>query len=987
MAKAKRRQLPRRCKPVRRTEPTRRSTRGKGGPLSQEPVEILDAESDSSTDEYIEEDEEPMVFSSTRRSTRGLWPPEQESFDNFGEEGDLTLDDINDNASMRSYVERHPPPGFYTYASPPALPSSVAASASASTENVNAGPQAAPPQATISNLPYPNIPSHRLGCPKPKNPQSNTLRPSSPDRRLLLPDPAMWWNDPAQARTNPSSDRCYECAKGRTKGECSLETTSYPCTACVEKGIGESCRNGLPSGKWERKMLEEKRVRDGGAPLPALAPAPSTEPEGFSGPVTDAPGGGSKRRRDDCGQDDGGAGSSRGSNSNQSSFPPRPYKIVRSDVPDGEGEDAGSPPQDSSRNLNQVRNSERESGNCDRCLRLDLICPVEKPCQACVQADETCQDSHAHVIYTELGPTPYIESENQPVFPLGGDLNLYDADTPAPAAGAMLLAAVGGGGAAPQEGNPPPLNQWWGYLGLEDDALFDPSIFNNENLFPPVDMDANGMWGGSNLDNLNLPAAAPEQAVDADVHINRGDNSQGLYPMTPPHRNQSSEDYEDGVDRAIQEMIAASRTSALEVGAQAPPGQYYELFHNLVQDPARNVTDNDAARRQIQEDRLIAYQSYRRDHPRAQSPDSRIPGFQPLRPQDLPQVSHGIPSFQPRNHQAPQNHGPRPPSFAGSRQSPDNRSPGFQPPTPRVRPQAVPATPSFQPRIPQQPPPIRSQAPAQSQLQGPAPNLPHYATWSWDGSGLINGPSPWPFTRVSPNRNISDGEYGVYEDMYDGGCMEVNRSALFFPSNSVPNQGNNQGNSNDNNRGRHGAVSGASGSGMGLCGDTPVKACECIPQAQAEHRQNNHEHLTCLECFDTRARGAPYAGTGPEERKIFLCSPCADIALGRHHHAGMGNVNVTVYPTCLCQTTLTNTWLCHMHRGRVDSEYDAALANADVELGRLGARGRCIACFVRAGDRGSGVWSCKICRDWVAVEQPVGYVPRVNAVEGAPFGM
>ncbi|KAH9211311.1 hypothetical protein DL95DRAFT_412249 [Leptodontidium sp. 2 PMI_412] len=906
-----RQQLPRRCKAPRSSEPTRRSTRIKCTP-SQEPVESLGEESDFSIDD-ITDNASTSSNVTPRRSTRGKWPPLQETFDNMEEEGDLTINDIKDNASMLSYVNKQPRPAVYTSPYPPALTISSPSLSSPLSSIASSTPP--PPQSFISNLPYPIVPNEILDRPKPKNSHTDNLRAPMPDRRLLLTNPDMWWNNPLQARTNPSSDRCYECANGRTKGKCSLETTSYPCTACVDKGMEDSCRNGLPSSRWERRMLEEKRKRDGIALLPVLDPAPA--------PVGAASGSGSKSGRDP--DDDGGVGSSRGSNSNQCSFSLRP-SIARSDALDDERVHPDSLPQNPNRNFNQVRNSGSGPSICDRCFRLDLICPLEKPCPYCLQAGETCQDSHTHQVYTEIGPTPYLDFEAQPVFPPGGDLNLH-------AAGAVLEAAEAGfpaadnGGAAPEGVNSSPCGPRRDGQGLENEDLFNSLFFDDEILFPPWEIDEHGELVGGNSASLNVLAAVPgndvDMDVDMDINMNMGDNPPALYPMTPPGRNQSSEDYEDGVDRAIEEMLVALRTwPAVEVTAPTPPGLYYEPFDNTALNPALSEALKDAARKRKLRDRMIAYQMYRRDHPRSQQPPS------PPHPSPVQAFAPDLPPFA---------------VWAG------NLALTIQPPAPQVLPQAAPAPPPFQPQIPQPP------------VQAPAYNLPYYAAWSWDGSGIINGPTPWPFTRVKPSRKVNTGEYGIYENMYDGKCIETKRSML-FPS-GLGNQ--------NNTRAERGNV-------MAMCGDTPVKACDCIEAAQAEHKQN--EHLTCLECFDMRARHAPYRGVGPEERKLFLCVPCANIALGQN------GLNVTVYPDCLCQTTLSNSWLCHMHRDKVDEEYVAALANSDAALIKLGAVGRCISCYVNVEDRNSGAYSCKICRDWVAVNPPMGYVPQVSAVQGGPFG-
>ncbi|KAH6696770.1 hypothetical protein BKA61DRAFT_710543 [Leptodontidium sp. MPI-SDFR-AT-0119] len=768
----------------------------------------------------------PRSSEPTRRSTRIKCTPSQEPAESLDEESDFSIDDITDNASTSSNVT----PRRSTRGKWPPL------------------------QETFDNM-------EEEGDLTINDIKDNASMLSYVNKQ---PGPA--------ARTNPSSDRCYECAKGRTKGKCSLETTSYPCTACVGKGMEDSCRNGLPSSRWERRMLEEKRKRDGVAPLPVLAPAPA--------PVGAASGSGSKSGRDP--DDDGGVGSSRGSNSNQGSFSLRP-SIARSDALDDERVHPDSLPQNPNRNFNQV--------------------------------------------YTEIGPTPYLDFEARLVFTPGGDLNLHAAGAVLEAAEAGFPAADNGGAAPPEGGNSSPFGPRRDGQGLENEDLFNSLFFDDEILFPPWEIDEHGELVGGNSASLNVLAAVPgndvDMDVDMDINMNMGDNPPALYPMTPPGRNQSSEDYEDGVDRAIEEMLVALRTwPVVEVTAPTPPGLYYEPFDNTALNPALAEALKDAARKRKLRDRMITYQMYRRDHPRSQQPPS------PPHPSPVQAFAPDLPPFA---------------VWAG------NLALTIQPPAPQVLPQAAPAPPPFQPQIPQPP------------VQAPAYNLPYYAAWSWDGSGIINGPTPWPFTRVKPSRKVNTGEYGVYENMYNGKCMETKRSML-FPS-GLGNQ--------NNTRAKRSNV-------MAMCGDTPVKACDCIEAAQAEHKQN--EHLTCLECFDMRARHAPYRGVGPEERKLFLCVPCANIALGQN------GLNVTVYPDCLCQTTLSNTWLCQMHRDKVDEEYVAALANSDAALIKLGAVGRCISCYVNVEDRNSGVYSCKICRDWVAVNPPMGYVPQVSAVQGGPFG-
>ncbi|KAI9054930.1 hypothetical protein LZ554_002073 [Drepanopeziza brunnea f. sp. 'monogermtubi'] len=93
--------------------------------------------------------------------------------------------------------------------------------------------------------------------PPPALARTPPQQPPGEERVSLNDMSQFWWNEEQFRRTEPPSDKCYNCA--RQKQACDLSLTSFPCTRCGKGKSPEDCRNGLPSGDWHKKTYDRQQ--------------------------------------------------------------------------------------------------------------------------------------------------------------------------------------------------------------------------------------------------------------------------------------------------------------------------------------------------------------------------------------------------------------------------------------------------------------------------------------------------------------------------------------------------------------------------------------------------------------------------------------------------------------------------------------------------------------------------------------------------------
>lgn len=171
-----------------------------------------------------------------------------------------------------------------------------------------------------------------------------------------------------------------------------------------------------------------------------------------------------------------------------------------------------------------------------------------------------------------------------------------------------------------------------------------------------------------------------------------------------------------------------------------------------------------------------------------------------------------------------------------------------------------------------------------------------------------------------------------------------------------------------------------------------MRECQVGAEAQREHFGVwPAAWRTCLECFEERRRRRRWDGDGDvdgdgvgegvgglERRKAFLCAACAGLV---RRESRMGGVSVK--EECGCRGVVDEIWLCHLHGDEVEAEWKATLANAEATIIAMGRGGACVACGEGVEDRTSGVWSCKVCRDWVWSAGDAGEAARGGDGAGA----
>ncbi|KAL2070233.1 hypothetical protein VTL71DRAFT_13259 [Oculimacula yallundae] len=878
----------------------------------------------------------------------------------------------------------------------------------------------------IPQLPVPIIPLTPTAIPVPTATRGGLNASATPraDRRLLNPNLRMWWNQTAQRRTNPSSDKCYQCVAGRLSGGCSLARTSYPCKRCKDLGKANECTNGMPSREWEhsflraigvdvpelrgRKAMQEGEVRlenlirqkknqaasstnpspapggddgnigDGGYPMTSL-PGGGTGPSGSQDPfssiddddnndvtvVATVPRGGRRGRGSRGGRTGIGRAGFRAPNpflptpapvaagpdktvkrkrgrprgsfnkkglksrptnrpSATAGVPYAPPRPAQRDEP--EGQDQYPIPDQYPATRPQAPVLNRDTGifetispnPCDFCQEFQLTCSPEKPCSACNDARVLCKNS----VTGEEWPLREVFRDDAPT---GLPYSPFALSAPGFFGSAGLPRATPGF-LPPSEGSYLPVPDPWRENDLGDNNYDDPIDFaadsraevNNGSVMQNVDIDQYNT-------ELNTYAAEPQQ----NSNLNAGQ----AYVMTPPMPGIGVDEYEDYVDKTIAELLTASQSwAAIEPRPIRPANIHPDLFALFGDDDEDAMSVEDLARKRDR-DRLQAYQVYRAGRPRSQAPPPPFLGspFDPYRgnqatsrPSSLGFVLRS-PFDRLSGNQAP----PPPSSRARVLRSPFDPYPGT-PYGSRTSSTGNRASqpirfgaplPPFQPRIP---PPVIQQA---------VINLPGYANWNWDGTGIHNGPDAWPFKSINPNRTVGGFALG---DMLLEACMEQPRSVAF------PNLYDDEDEDQENNPNPDPGAT---------CGQAPVKVCECVIASKAQHPANPFN--TCVTCHQKRYSLPQYNMEYLELRKKFLCRPCASIALGQNGQ------NVTVGPDCVCQITMSNVWLCHQHRDVVERDFVAGLATAEAALIGLGAEGMCVACKLNREDGSSGVFSCK----------------------------
>ncbi|KAH7411424.1 hypothetical protein BKA64DRAFT_639059 [Cadophora sp. MPI-SDFR-AT-0126] len=429
------------------------------------------------------------------RSVR--FQPRNDPSEDDDEEEDTTGTNLRNTGSMLDYLNQQPPhqpralTTFAPQPGPQARPSqphqqqyqSQRQSQSQSPLQLHTQWRLPPPpsivQPNIGPLPPPNIASQLMEHPRPNRRDPTDGLKSRTDRRLLNMDPAQWWNShPSQHRTNPSSDKCWQCLKQREGSHCDLGSTGYPCSRCNEKGWGASCRNGLPSKEWEVRMLNKKLLGE------ALGSGPLVFGSGGQGR-----GSGmakvmkrllEEREKGDEGEgDEGEDGDNDGYHQGpQSRAEPRPgpgprqaqphvsgdfqtrwldngtkiavesaesvqrrMKRLRGEVVDDEGgvddqegHNTSSPrtpktrrsnprnnqvtgPQDSRRRAAQNRPTKPP---CERCRRLNLRCGEARPCFDCIRDLAFCTDARTNLTYNAAEAPTFnntMENRLQPAQP------------------------------------------------------------------------------------------------------------------------------------------------------------------------------------------------------------------------------------------------------------------------------------------------------------------------------------------------------------------------------------------------------------------------------------------------------------------------------------------------------------------------------------------------------------------------------------------
>ncbi|CZT11235.1 uncharacterized protein RCO7_09938 [Rhynchosporium graminicola] len=772
---------------------------------------------------------------------------------------------------------------------------------------------------------------------------------SRADRRLFNRDATMWWNQAGQQQTDPSSDRCWQCNVARRAKYCSLITTGYPCTLCAAAGRGAECRNGLPSVDFERSLLENVF----NARLPTRQGGQSRLYISGGGPSGMGSGGNGNGGMGSGGMGNSGMGGNGGNGNNSSgvgynTYVPdvSPYQPPAGNSTSGFGPSLGNPntgfgpppgnsqgsmgsgpsgrPSTSPQSLNSSgggpsrRHRPRRTpiaGSASSSRPSNRRQPVAGTPYGASRPgrrDEPEQDDYA---------SPYMDVDPEEMQPRDATLGICVR--------CKRLNLI----CNPER---PCQNCLKSFSVCRDNDLMRPFLpsRNGSGLGPDIGSPPRGdgnLYGPipvsrsrSGNANSNDRALAWEDIYAANGADDSG-NRESLEYNALPERGIEGQP----IDASAQERRGNLDLSNIALAYNITPplpgmadAEYEDSIDRIIEtgvlaaqtwmgrgEPQLSMTEEE---RQLVDPALLESDMIEAQERRTAS--DRLRAYQMYRA-DRPRA-------QPQSMETPN-------VFQGARQVVAMHLGG----------PLAPALALWQPRIP---PPVSNR---------PLLNLPPFASWNWEGvegDNSIRGPSTWPFTRISPQQPHG-GRYSIYIDNRDENCMEAPR-AVALPQRFADDYDENiNGPKKKYKKGD-------------LCGDKPSRPCECIDAARVEHRQN--DFMTCVPCHEIRYNRRGNQGVNLKRRKAYLCRQCADLAIA-------GNcTDMPIGLDCVCQTTMKETWLCHLHRDVVDQEFVAGVANAEAVLIAMGVEEKCISCGLNGPERNSEVFSCKICRGWVNFRRP-----------------
>lgn len=653
---------------------------------------------------------------------------------------------------------------------------------------------------------------------------------------------------------------------------------------------------------------------------------------------------------------------------------------------------------------------------CERCRRLHIGCGEVRPCANCIRVGEFCTDAMTGMRYNTAGPplvnnvfgqTQFNNEFEQP--PFNNPFGQPPAPPPQPRDFQNLADALGfyDGPAQPAQTPPQSSNLFRFFDPPSGNAAFNfappptpPPPSRTQQQHNPWDTLQNDADAGpSNIDFGNIPGAENDgDQNEFIIQINEDyplslSNSNNVPPdinlgmnITATFGNQGNASVQaqaqEQVDRRLEELRIASQSwatvepalPATGSGSRSGSHGYFgdsSADAGLGQNQNQPTTGQGAGQGGLPELNADFFETdYSGDSSGGQDLDPRqfeeldlenmdftamledrstpvldAAGNLIMGPPPDPRIETELQEGLDRQYRRsiPRNSSSSNPPLLGAQSMFDPRNRTSQPPASNT---------SFSPFQPRRPPgpTARGSSSAQGSSPGPAQTLGPFATWSWATPNLNpnsnfnpnpspNPPSqPWPFTKIP--RAHQPHPLGIYADLTTTSTCDEAPCYIAFPDLG------------------HLAIHVG---GRDKCGETPARQCEVVAAAQREHVGVWPAGWnTCLECYGERRRR--WDGAGLERRKAFLCKACAGVV---RREDGMGNGAVRVKEECGCRRVVGEMWLCHLHGEEVEGEWRGALANAEATIIAMGRDGACVACGVGWEDRESGVWSCKVCRDWV----------------------
>ncbi|KAG4427119.1 hypothetical protein IFR05_017398, partial [Cadophora sp. M221] len=143
------------------------------------------------------------------------------------------------------------------------------------------------------------------------------------------------------------------------------------------------------------------------------------------------------------------------------------------------------------------------------------------------------------------------------------------------------------------------------------------------------------------------------------------------------------------------------------------------------------------------------------------------------------------------------------------------------------------------------------------------------------------------------------------------------------------------------------------------CGENPARQCEVLPDYDGDHLRNPWH--TCNICRHKQwNHHSSHERSTLARQKLYTCEICARLV----RRSGLS------WPQeCLCHASKTCRDLCHFHREQIEDAAEGPILIAEDWLIRSGILGRerdlCVNCGERDANQYSGVWACKLCREWV----------------------